>query len=143
MRALVAVSPVLEDDASCQCQNARALRRSCVASLPPGLPPKTDAPPPAAGDAAAPAAPPDDGDASLGELSNLTLDAYADQLKRARQMAGLASMLPKGMLGAAGAATDASVGATLKKQEDVIRCVRCARPFFAPFSDAPPCCAVP
>ena len=77
-----------------------------------------DAPP------AAPAQPSPPGgldDAALGDVSNLTLDAYADQLKRARQLAGLSQLLPKSLVGGA---TDSSVAATLKAQEDVIRCAR-------------------
>jgi DNA-binding transcriptional MocR family regulator len=64
----------------------------------------------------------DDGPIS-GEL---TLDAYADQLKRARQLSGLASLLPKGAMAAAGG-SDASVAQTLKRQEDIVRCARSLR----------------
>ena len=118
----------------------RADTLSFFASSHSGLPPRTDTQP--AADAAAPTPPPAISDEALGELSSLTLESYADQLKRARQVAGLASMLPKGMLGAAGAATDASVGATLKKQEDVIRCAGGSWPVCSYASDSQPrCCA--
>lgn len=113
---------------------ASQLTRTLSSFPHPGLPPKTDSPPPA--DGAAPTPPPSISDEALSELSSLTLDSYADQLKRARQMAGLASMLPKGMLGAAGAATDASVSATLKKQEDVIRCAASLQPVSRSAADS-------
>jgi hypothetical protein len=51
----------------------------------------------------------------------LTLEAYAEQLKRARQLSGLASLLPKGAMAAAGG-SDASVADTLRRQEDIVRC---------------------
>ena len=60
----------------------------------------------------------DDAGPASGEL---TLDAYADQLKRARQLSGLAFLLPKGATAAMGG-SDASVSATLKRQEDIVRC---------------------
>jgi len=63
----------------------------------------------------------------LPDMAGFNLDTYADQLKRARQMSGLASLLPKGALAAAGG-SDSSVAATLKKQEDVIRCASRAHP---------------
>ena len=63
------------------------------------------------------------GDASLDgpDSGELTLEAYADQLKRARQLSGLASLLPKGAMAAAGG-SEASVADTLKRQEDIVRC---------------------
>ena len=68
-------------------------------------------------------------DADAGPANgDLTLEAYADQLKRARQLSGLSSLLPKGAMAAAGG-SDASVSDTLKRQEDIVRCVTrpCAR----------------
>ena len=57
------------------------------------------------------------------ESGELTLESYAEQLKRARQMSSLASLLPKGAMAAAGG-SEASVAQTLKRQEDIVRCVR-------------------
>ena len=68
--------------------------------------------------------PKDAADTDAGpESGELTLESYAEQLKRARQMSSLASLLPKGAMAAAGG-SDASVAQTLKRQEDIVRCVR-------------------
>ena len=53
------------------------------------------------------------------DAAHFTLDSYADQLKRARQLSSLSSLLPKAAVAAAGG--DSSVASSLKRQEDVIR----------------------
>ncbi len=58
--------------------------------------------------------------------ANLTLDAYADQLKRARQMSGLAAMLPAGASAALGGAEGTkALTAMLTQHEAIIRRVAC------------------
>ena len=55
---------------------------------------------------------------------DLTLEAYADQLKRARQMSGLAAMLPAGASAALGGAEGTkALTAMLTQHEAIIRCV--------------------
>jgi hypothetical protein len=80
-----------------------------------GLGPKAEA-------AASSSAPPSPfaSDEPLPEASSITLDAYADQLKRARQLSSLGSLLPKGALAAVGG-SDSSVASTLQRNEGVIR----------------------
>ena len=59
--------------------------------------------------------------------ANLTLDAYADQLKRARQMSGLAAMLPAGASAALGGAEGTkALTAMLTQHEAIIRRVACS-----------------
>ena len=62
-------------------------------------------------------------DISLDEPTlDLTLEAYADQLKRARQMSGLAAMLPAGASAALGGAEGTkALTAMLTQHEAIIR----------------------
>lgn len=64
------------------------------------------------------ATPPSAADDDISGDGVLTIDAYAAQLRRARQLSNLASLLPAGAAAAAGG--DGAVAATLAKQEAVL-----------------------